>query len=154
MVHPIAREPFSYRLDPAVPDFDDSGPVVFMDGDCALCSLGARVIARLDRRGEFRICPIKTDLGAAILAHYGLAPRDPATWLYLEDGKAHGSLDAMIAVGRRTGGVGRLLAPLRLLPLGLRNWLYRRIALNRYALFGRARLCELPDPGLRARLLR
>lgn len=41
-----SREPYSYRRDACVPAFDDSGPITVMDGHCALCSAGARLIAR------------------------------------------------------------------------------------------------------------
>ncbi len=81
-----AMEAYSYRLDPAVPSFDDSSPIVFMDGECALCSGAARTIARLDRKNEFRICPVQTALGRAVLAHYGLSAEEPTTWLSLEVG--------------------------------------------------------------------
>ncbi len=147
------RRQFSWRNDPAVPVFDDSVPVAVMDGDCALCSWGARMIHRLDRSGTVRICPVQTPLGAALLAHHGLQPGDPASWLFLDAGRAHRDFDAVIHAGRRFGGWGRLTAVLRLLPQGLRDALYRRVARNRYALFGRADLCALPDPGLQRRLI-
>ena len=147
------REPYSYKRDPIVPDFDDSGPVVFMDGDCVLCTTGARLIARLDRKEEFRICPIQTPTGAAVLRHYGLEPDDPTTWLYLADGRAYTSLDAMIRAGTRMGGIGKLLLGLRMLPRPLQDWLYRRLARNRYRLFGRTDMCAVAGPGLRARLM-
>ncbi|MEO1192505.1 MAG: DCC1-like thiol-disulfide oxidoreductase family protein [Pseudomonadota bacterium] len=146
--------PYSYRQDVAVPNFDDSGPVTFMDGDCALCSRGARVIARLDRRQAFKICPTQSPLGQAMLRHYGLDPEDPESWLFLDQGQAYSSLDAMVRVGARLGGLGWALQPLRLLPRGLQDWLYRRIARNRYRLFGKTDICSLPDPALRARLLK
>lgn len=144
---------FSYRSDTAVPDFDDRGPVVVMDGDCALCTFGARLIDRFDHRLEFRICPAATALGQALLAHYGLNPTDPESWLLLQDGRAYVSFDAMIRAGRRVGGPGWLLQPFRALPRGVQDRLYRRLARNRYRLFGGADLCALPDPGLRARLI-
>lgn len=145
--------PFSHRGDRQVPDFPDEGPVVFMDGHCGLCSRGARVIARLDTRGEFRICTTESSLGQAVLTHYGLDPRDPDSWLYLEDGRAYTSLDAVVRVGRRVGGVGRALGVFSLLPRSVQDWLYGRIARNRYRFMGRADLCALPDPAVRKRLL-
>ena len=110
--------PYSYRADPAVLTFDDRGPVVFVDGACALCSRSARIVARLDRTGEFRIAPVQGDLGRAVLAHYGLDANDPTSWLYLENGRAYASLDAVIRAGRRLGGLGWLAATLALLPDG------------------------------------
>lgn len=153
MATPIRRAPYAYRDDPAVPAFDDAGPVALVDGDCALCTTGARLIARYDRVGEFRICPTRSPTGAAILRHFGLDPDDPDSWLYLADGEAWTSLDAIIRASRRLGGPGLLLQPLRIAPRPLRDWLYRRVARNRYRLFGRKDMCAVPDPALRARLI-
>ena len=147
------RPPYSYRDDPAVPRFHDSGPIAVMDGDCALCTNGARIIARLDRERVFRVCPTQSSLGAALVRHYGLEPNDPETWLFLEDGRAWSGMEAIIRIGARLGGPGRLSGVMRLLPRSVREWLYRRIARNRYRL-GRSDMCELPDPELRARLLK
>ena len=147
------RAAWSYRDDAAVPAFDDAGPVTVMDGECALCSFGARLIARFDRREEFRICRVQTPLGRALLRHYGLDPDDPESWLFIEEGRAYTSLDGMIRAGRRVGGVGWLLQPLRLIPRGVQDRLYVRLARARYRLFGRAEMCALPDPRLRARLM-
>lgn len=149
----FAKEPYSYRTDSAVPAFDDSRPMTVMDGECALCTTGARLIARFDKLGEFRICRAQTKLGQSLLLHYGLSPHDPESWLYLVDGRAYTSLDGMIRAGNRVGGAGRLLQPLRLLPRALQDWLYRRLARNRYWLFGRTDMCSVPDPALRARLM-
>lgn len=148
-----SKAPYSYRTDPTVPSFDDHGPATVMDGECVLCSVGARLIARFDKAGEFRICRSQAPLGRALLHHYGLSADDPESWLYIADGQAFTSLDAMIRAGRRVGGVGLLLQPLRLMPRSLQDWLYRRLARNRYRLFGRNNMCEIPDPALRARLM-
>jgi predicted DCC family thiol-disulfide oxidoreductase YuxK len=149
----IGSPAYSYRKDGGVPHFDDNGPIVFMDGECALCTGVARVIARLDKRGEFRICPIESQLGQAVLRHYGLDFENPESWLYLADGKAFASLDAVIEAGSRLGGPAQLMRVLMVLPRPARDWLYRRIARNRYAIFGRARMCAVPDAALKQRLL-
>jgi predicted DCC family thiol-disulfide oxidoreductase YuxK len=39
------------------------------------------------------------------------------------------------------------------LPRAVQDWLYRRMARNRYALFGRTDMCAVPDPRLRKRLM-
>jgi predicted DCC family thiol-disulfide oxidoreductase YuxK len=146
-------EPYSYRGDPTVPEFDDTGPVVVMDGECVLCSVGARLISRFDKAEEFRICRVQSALGRSLLSHYGIAADDPESWLYIAEGRAYTSMDAMIRVGAKMGGIGLALQPLRLLPGPAQDWVYRRIARNRYRLFGRTDMCSLPDPALRARLM-
>jgi predicted DCC family thiol-disulfide oxidoreductase YuxK len=152
MAKPVDRAAYSYRDDPEVPDFADTGPIAVMDGDCAVCSLGARIIARLDRHERFRICPVQSAPGSSLVQHYGFDPADPETWLLLQDGRAWSGMEAIIRIGEGLGGVGRLATALRILPRPLREWLYRRIARNRYR-FGRADICALPDKGLRRRLM-
>lgn len=149
----LSRVARSYREDSGVPPFDDRGPIVFTDGECALCSSAARIIARLDRRGEFRICPVQSQLGEAILRHYGLDLRSPDSWVYLADGKAYGSLDAVIEAGTRLGGMAQLVQIFAILPEPARDWLCRRIACNRYAIFGREQMCLIPDAALKRRPL-
>lgn len=149
----LATTQYSYRTDPDVPAFDDSCPMTVMDGECVLCTVGARLIARFDKSGDFRICRAQTPLGQSLLRHYGLSPTDPESWIYIVDGLAYTSLDAMIRAGRRVGGPGWLLQLLRVLPRVLQDWLYRKLARNRYRLFGRTDMCSIPDPALRARLM-
>ncbi|MGB5557083.1 MAG: DUF393 domain-containing protein [Paracoccaceae bacterium] len=146
-------KPFSFRDDPVVPKFDDSAPVAVMDAECAVCSWGARMVHRLDHSGKVRICPVQSPLGAALLRHYGLRPDDPASWLFLDEGLPHVDFEAVLHAGRRFGGWGRLTAILRIFPKPLRQWLYQRLARNRYALFGRDDMCALPDPAFQKRLL-
>ena len=131
------------------PDF----PIAVMDADCALCSFGARMIHRLDRSGTIRICPAQSPLGQTLLAGAGITIADPESWLFIANGRVWTDFDAMAEVGIRCGSWGRLLGLLRLIPKPLRDWLYRRVARNRYAVFGRGDMCALPDPAFRARLI-
>lgn len=146
-------QPYSYRHDSNVPDFIDGGPVCVMDARCALCTRGAKWIARNDRREEFKIVPLQSELGKALMNHYAIDPADPTSWLYLEDGRAYASLNALIRVGHRLGRVWNVLFILRVFPRGLRDTLYRVVARNRYRWFGTADLCTLPDPELQKRLM-
>lgn len=146
------RPAHSWRDDPTVPAFDDDRPLAVMDGNCALCSRGARMIARLDRDEAFRICPVQSPLGTALVRHFEQDPEDPQTWLFLDQGRAWSGMDAIIRIGERLGGIGRFASALRILPAPLRDWLYRRIAFNRYR-FGRSDMCALPDEALQRRLI-
>jgi predicted DCC family thiol-disulfide oxidoreductase YuxK len=143
----------SYRDDPDIPNFPDDGPVTVMDAHCALCARGAAWIARHDAAQQFRIIPLQSARGTALMRHYGMDPDDPTSWLLLHEGIAHRSMDAVIKAGALLGGVSRGLAILKVLPPRLRHWIYIKIARNRYRLFGRGDLCNLPDPAVQARLL-
>lgn len=128
--------------------------VLVVDGDCALCSWAARLIARRDADDRFRLVACQTPLGRRLLAQRGLDPDDPESWLMIDADGFATDADAMLAVGRRLSGpcpwIARVAA---VAPRRLRAWAYRRLARNRRALFGRGDLCAAPTPELRARLI-
>ena len=150
----LEREPFSYLHDHQVPPFQAGDVFTVMDAKCALCSRGAAWIARHDKAQEFTIITMQSDVGRALFSHYGLDPADPLSWLYVEDGRAYSSLDALIRVGARLGGFWKVLGLLRVLPVSVQDALYRLVARNRYRLFGTTDMCALPDPEVQKRLLR
>ncbi|MEM1345871.1 MAG: DCC1-like thiol-disulfide oxidoreductase family protein [Pseudomonadota bacterium] len=150
----LPKPPHSYRADPAVPEFPDTGVVLFVDGTCALCSVWARFVSRYDRHERFRLAAVQSPLGRAMLGHYGLDPDDPDSWLCVHDGHAYEGFDAIAKALSQMSGWPRFFAPLFTLgPRGLRRWVYARIARNRYSVLGRTDMCALPDARLRARLI-
>ncbi|MEH6478138.1 MAG: DCC1-like thiol-disulfide oxidoreductase family protein, partial [Sneathiella sp.] len=87
------------------------------------------------------------------MVHYEIDPADPMSWLFIEDGHAYSSMDAMIRVGNRLGGIWKVLTILRVIPRQAQDYLYGLIARNRYRLFGKTDLCNIPDIEVRKRLL-
>ena len=145
--------PYSYRDDPSVPRFpDDKGLIVF-DGVCVLCTGFARFVLKRDRDFAFRLTTAQSPLGQALFRHYGLDTESFETNLVLVDGRPYAKLDTVVAVSQRIGGVWRLLAILRMLPRPMADWIYDRVALNRYRLFGRTDTCMMPPPEWRVRFL-
>jgi predicted DCC family thiol-disulfide oxidoreductase YuxK len=146
-------QPYSYRDDASVPSFpNDKGLIVF-DGVCVLCTGFARFVLKRDRDFAFRLTTVQSPLGQALFRHYGLDTETFETNLVLVDGRPHAKLDTVVAVGQRLGGVWRLLAILHLLPRPMADWIYDRVALNRYRLFGRTDACMVPPPEWRARFI-
>lgn len=129
------------------------GPIAVMDAECALCTWGARMIHRLDRSGDIRICPIQSERGRVLALSAGVDPDDPETWLFFDETGVWRNAEAIMRVGARCGGIGRVLGVGRLLPRRMRDWLYLKIARNRIRLFGRSDMCAVPDADFRARLL-
>jgi predicted DCC family thiol-disulfide oxidoreductase YuxK len=145
--------PYSYRADPAVPPFPDDKALVVFDGVCVLCSRFVQLILKHDRGFAFRLTTAQSPLGQALFRHYGLDTETFQTNLVLIDGRAYGKLDTVAAVASRLGGGWRLLAALRALPGPIGDWLYDRIARNRYRLFGRHDSCMMPPPAWRERFI-
>jgi predicted DCC family thiol-disulfide oxidoreductase YuxK len=149
----INKEAFSYRTDKSVPKFNDDGLRTVMDARCGLCAKGAKWIAKNDTLSEFRIIPLQSELGSTLMRHYGMDPDDPLSWLFIEDGLAYSSLDAVIRTGNRLGGKWKFLSVLRIFPRSLQDFVYGLVARNRYKFFGQTDMCSLPDPDIQKRLL-
>lgn len=148
-----ALTPYSWRTDPAVPAFPDDRPLIVFDGVCILCTGFARFVIRRDRRHVFRFTTAQSPLGQGLYRHFGLSPVAFETNLVLAEGRLHVKLGAFAAVIRGLGWPWRALGVIGLLPRRPGDWLYERIARNRYRLFGRTEDCMLPPPDWRDRFL-
>ena len=145
--------PYSWRADPSVPPFPDDKALIVFDGVCVLCSGFVRFVLRRDRQFAFRLATAQSPLGQALFRHYGLDTQEFETNLVLADGRACAKLDTVSLAGERLGGPWRALSLLRLLPRPIADWLYDRVARNRYALFGRTERCMIPPPEWRDRFI-
>ena len=133
--------------------FDARHPLIVFDGVCVLCSGFVRMVVRLDRQSRFRFATAQSPFGQALFSKHGLRTDSYETNLVLVDGVAFTRLDSFVAVMSELGWPWRTASVLLLLPRPLRDWLYDRIAKNRYALFGRKDSCEVPSAEMRERFL-
>ena len=147
----LDRPAYSWRGDPAVPAFDDSRPLFVFDGVCVLCSGGAAFLMRRDKEGRVNMASAQSPLGSALYRHFGLAMDD--TYLFLRDGRAYTRSAGYFELFTFLGGWWRLLKAGAIVPERLRDWVYDRVAANRYRWFGKAEMCALLSEDQRRRLL-
>jgi len=129
------------------------GPIVVFDGVCNLCSRWVGFVFAHDRPGRFRFAAMQSEAGRRLLARHGLDPENPVSLLLVEGGAAYTDSEAIIRVLSAFGGRWRLAEGLRLIPLFVRNPLYRLVARNRYRWFGRRDACVVPSPDVAGRFL-
>src|SRR6478735_5085352 len=110
----LAREPFSYSGDPAVPSFPDDRPIIIFDGHCALCSGYARFVRAHDHTGICRLLAAQSAFGRALYVHYGLDPYDFETNILIADGRAYFKSEASIRILELLGPPWSLARVLRL----------------------------------------
>jgi len=147
----LAGPSYSWRSDPAVPAFDDARPLFVFDGVCVLCSTGAAFLMRRDKKGKVNLASAQSALGEALYRHYGVPLDD--TYLFLSEGCAFTKSRGYLEVFTALGGWWRMLKVSGVLPERARDWLYDRIAANRYRWFGKTESCALLSEEQRARLL-
>lgn len=128
-------------------------PVILFDAECVLCSANARFVLKNDRRGHFRLASMQGEAGSALYRQHGMDPRDPVSLLVIEGHRVRQDSDAVLAIYGALGPPWNLLGLLRIVPVALRDPVYRWIARNRYRLFGKRQTCWVPPPGYRDRFL-
>ncbi|NYT43153.1 thiol-disulfide oxidoreductase DCC family protein [Sphingomonas sp. R-74633] len=129
------------------------GPIILFDGICVLCTANAQFVLRHDRRGHFRLASVQSEAGQALCGRFGIDPDNPDTMLVIEDEQARRDSDAVLAIAGGLGWPWRALGVLRVIPQAWRDALYRRVARNRYRLFGKRETCWVPSAEQRARIL-
>jgi len=117
--------------------------LILFDGVCVLCSDWVDFIIKRDPSARFRFLPIQTPRGRAIARRFDIDADTPETNVVVKSGQALFKFDTVLAVIEELPG-WRWLTILRHLPRSLRNWLYDRIARNRYAVFGKRAICRVP----------
>ena len=126
-------------------------PVWLYDGVCVLCSGAVRYTLKYERDHDIRFVAVQSDTGRKLARLHNIDPDAPQSFLFVENGQALAKSDAVFALVEHLNGPARLLLLGRILPVSVRDWLYDRVARNRYRLFGRTASCKLPDPAQRHR---
>lgn len=126
---------------------------MFFDGVCKFCNGAVQIVLKNDPRGVVHFAPLQSDYGRQFVAdHPELAGIDSVIFIE-EDGRISVRSDAILRIARRTGGWWRILLVGRLLPRGIRDWLYDAFAKRRYRLFGKHDACLMPSPETRSRFV-
>lgn len=136
-----------------VPHLQHHENLILFDGVCKLCNAWSNFIIRHDRHRRFRLASVQSPEGQAVLAHFGYPTDRFDTMLVVRKGACLEKSEAFFAVMAELGFPWKALLVFKLIPGRLRNWLYDRIALNRYAIFGKYDYCSLPSPDHAGRYL-
>jgi predicted DCC family thiol-disulfide oxidoreductase YuxK len=127
--------------------------LILFDGVCNFCISSVQFIIRHDRGAVFRFIPIQSDLGRVICRTAGLDPDDIRTFLVLTKDRALIRSDAALEVAKQLCGLWRLWVVFKIVPRGLRDWVYSFVARHRYRWFGRRDACMIPSDNVRERFL-
>lgn len=133
------------------PDYAER--VVLFDGVCRLCSAWVRFLIKFDRHRRFKLATVQSSAGQAILRSHGLPTDHYETMLLVEGATIYTQSSAFFRVMRRLPWPWPIVCVGWVIPAFIRDWLYDRIALNRYKLFGRYESCMMPDKDHDSRFL-
>lgn len=129
------------------------GPILLFDGVCHLCDHSVRFVLARDRRQAFRFAALQSAAGTRLTSQFAPDARNLKSVVLITEGVAYTKSDAVLQIAARLNGPWHLLRILWLVPRPIRDWVYDRVAGNRYRWFGRSETCLMPTAALRSRFL-
>ena len=127
--------------------------VVLFDGVCKFCGFWARFLIRVDHRQVFKLATLQSPEGQAILHWFNFPTDHCESRVLVEGSRAHTKSAAVLRIAARLPFPWPLGTVAWLVPRFIRDWLYDRIAVNRYTLFGKYEACVVPTPEHKRRFL-
>jgi predicted DCC family thiol-disulfide oxidoreductase YuxK len=125
--------------------------ILYFDGNCNLCNGWVDFLISRDHQGKIKFASLQSEFAKKNL------PKEYTenlhTLVFVKDGVVNFKSNAAIRVLAELGGAWPLVKIFLLVPLCVRNFLYRFVARNRYKWFGRRETCRLPTPQERDRFL-
>lgn len=134
-------------------DIDPNIPIILFDGVCKLCNVWSKFVLRFDRKQRFKLCSVQSPSGQYLLQKFGYPTDVFDTMLLIEGDSAYEKSDSFLRIMQQMGWPWRVLLLARIIPRPIRDWLYDRIAQNRYRIFGKYEHCVVPRPEHQQRFL-
>ena len=132
---------------------NDELNIIFFDGVCNLCNFWVKFVIRNDPEGDFRFASLQSDFAINFMKQNEIKSDFQSIILYTE-GKFLIQSDAVLSILYINGGFNKFLSQLfQLIPLRIRNALYKFVARNRYYIFGKQEQCMIPDKFIKNRFL-
>ena len=131
----------------------DSSPVILFDGVCNFCNGIVNFVIRNEKGSRIRFATIQSDAGRRLLIQYGYPADDLSSFVFLENGKLYNRSTAALKVSKYLKGLWPVMIGFIIVPVFIRDALYKYISKNRYKWFGKKEICMVPSPELSSRFL-
>lgn len=127
--------------------------VVLFDGTCAFCERAVTFIASRDPGGYFRFGASQSPQAAALLAKHRLSRDSARSIILLEGDDVYLRSTASLRIAARLSLPWSLARVFLVIPVPIRDAVYRLVAAIRHRVAGRSNACDVPPPSIRARMI-
>jgi predicted DCC family thiol-disulfide oxidoreductase YuxK len=132
---------------------EENRRILLFDGLCNLCSWTLRFVYGRDNKSLFTFGWVQSEVGNSLVEWAGLPAEEHETMVYIEDGVPYIKSTAFLRAVRLLRFPCPALAIGLLIPRPVRDWVYDRVARNRYRVFGKKDACLVPTGDLLERFL-
>jgi len=118
--------------------------VVIFDGTCNLCNGAVNFIIKRDPQARFLFTPSQGEAAGKLASQHNIHESFDDTFVLIQQNQCYYRSDAALEIASQLTGGWRFLRVLRIIPTGLRDWVYGLVASHRYGWFGRRDVCMTP----------
>lgn len=127
--------------------------IVVFDAECLLCSAWVQFLLCHDKQAAIRFASMQSSAGQELLRRAGLNPEKLETLLVVHHDRYFRNTAAIFRVLHELGWPWRCAWVAWLVPVFIRDPLYRLVARNRYRWFGRKQRCYVPSAEIAGRFI-
>jgi predicted DCC family thiol-disulfide oxidoreductase YuxK len=125
--------------------------IIFFDGVCVMCSSFVNFVLKRDVEAHFKFAPLQGEQARVLVPQNYRDEMD--TVVLWSQGQVFCRSEAALMVLTQLGGLWWFARVGWLVPLPLRDFVYKFVANRRYAWFGKNDSCRLPTAAERARFI-
>ena len=120
-------------------------PQVLFDGVCNLCNGTVDFILKHDRKKQFRFASLQSKTGEKKMEEWNIEPEMDSVIL-ISNNKIYFESEAVLGISKLLPFPWNVMVIFKVIPVKLRDKIYRWIAKNRYRWFGKRKKCRIPSP--------
>ena len=128
--------------------------LVFFDGVCNLCNGTVQFLLKKDKHQRLKFGSLQGEFAKKILPGYNIRPEVLTSIIFIHNNKAYTESTAVLEIFKVIGGFWSALYIFKIIPLFIRNGIYRIVARKRYNWFGKKETCMIPKPEYSYRFLK
>lgn len=113
--------------------------IVIYDGHCALCDSAVTFLLKADKEHRFYYTPLQGEYVKSLEIDKHID-----SIVFYDAGRVYYKSTAVLRIASSLGGIWKLSALFYLIPEGVRDWCYDRVAKYRYKIFSRREQCRIP----------
>lgn len=127
--------------------------IILFDGVCNLCDYSVQYIIKKDTNDKFRFVSLQSTLGKEIINYLGISKQNiDSIVLYIPQKAYYYKSGAVLEIAGELPYLNWFRI-FKIIPAGLRDFVYEYIAKNRYKWYGKKSECMIPTPEIKAKFL-
>jgi len=117
--------------------------IVYYDGVCGLCDGFVELLVKFDKNRKIKFSSLQGKSGRILLNKLNLDLEEFDTVLFKVNDQVYTKSTAVFKIINSIGGIIKLFLVFNLLPRRFNDWIYSKIAKNRFKIFGKLDKCDI-----------